>query len=215
MRALTIKILETGSLPQELQEKYGDYAAMFRNLLTGKNPHLSFESYAILEDKLPEKVASCDAWLITGSKHAVYERHAWIEGISEFIRQAYAADIPLIGICFGHQLIVQALGWRVQKSANGWGLGATRYPLSQRPTWMQTSSGVDAFTIQAFHQDQVITPPEHSEIIVGSEFCPYAALNIDNKALTFQGHPEFSATFNKTLFTNRRPLKTNNPPSLS
>lgn len=214
MRALTIKILETGSLPQELQEKHGDYAAMFRNLLTGNNPHLSFESYAILEDKLPEKVASCDAWLITGSKHAVYERHTWIEGISEFIRQAYAADIPLIGICFGHQLIVQALGGRVQKSANGWGLGASRYPLSQRPTWMQTSSGVDAFTIQAFHQDQVITPPQRSEIIAGSEFCPYAALNIDNKALTFQGHPEFSATFSKALLTNRRPLKTNNPTSL-
>ena len=214
MRALTIGILETGILPQELQEKHGDYPAMFRNLLTGNNPHLSFECYAILEGKLPEKVNSCDAWLITGSKHAVYEKHAWIESVSEFIRQAYTADIPLIGICFGHQLIVQALGGRVQKSANGWGLGATRYPLSQRPTWMQTSSEVDAFTIQAFHQDQVITPPQRSEIIAGSEFCPYAALNIDNKALTFQGHPEFSATFSKTLFTNRRPLKTNNPASL-
>lgn len=206
MQTLTLGILETGKLPEQLQTLYGNYPAMFAQLLGRSDNNLIFEHFDILNGDLPTSVSACDAWLVTGSKHGVYEDHCWIEPLSDFIRQAYHADVPSIGICFGHQLIVQALGGSVEKSTQGWGLGASSYQLSSSFANTRGINNVTEFTIQAFHQDQVTKIPPQSTVIASSEFCPYAALNIADKALTFQGHPEFSGAFSRALLSSRRDL---------
>ena len=63
----------------------------------------------------PEGIHDADGWLITGSRHGAYEDHPWIPPLEEFIRDAYAAQVPLVGICFGHQIIAQAMGGKVEK----------------------------------------------------------------------------------------------------
>lgn len=204
MRTLTIGILETGLPPEGYSEKYGSYPDMFRDLLSASDSQLAFNYFAVLDGEIPTDPSICDAWLITGSKFGVYEEHPWITPLSTLICQAYQADIPLVGICFGHQLIAQALGGKVVKSDKGWSLGVAEYQIHQPAEWMTQAE--KTFAIQAYHQDQVVELPDETQVLAGSEFCPYGALSIANKAITFQGHPEFSSTYIKALLTNRRDL---------
>ncbi len=204
MRTLTIGILETGIPPEGYKEIYGSYPDMFRDLLSASDSQLEFNYYQVLEGNIPSDPTNCDAWLITGSKFGVYEDHPWIPPLSELVRKAFDADIPMIGICFGHQLVVQALGGKVIKSDKGWSLGVSQYQITHKTPWMPNAD--DSFAIQAYHQDQVVELPENTQVIAGSEFCPYAALNIADKVITFQGHPEFSSTYIKALLINRRDM---------
>ncbi|MEM8698769.1 MAG: type 1 glutamine amidotransferase, partial [Pseudomonadota bacterium] len=103
----TIGILETGRLPDALLPRHGSYPDMFMRLLRGHG--FAFQSWPVLDGDFPPGVASCDGWLITGSRHGAYEGHAWIPPLEAFIREAVSAEIPMVGICFGHQIMAQAL----------------------------------------------------------------------------------------------------------
>lgn len=203
---LKIGLLETGLPPKELAH-YGSYPQMFEKLLSAADTDLSFESWAILSGQMPEDVHACDAWLITGSRFGVYENHDWLEPLIAFAQALHQENVPMIGICFGHQLIAQALGGRVEKSDKGWGVSVHRYNLidsDDRPHWMQGAG--DSFDIQCFHQDQIVQLPATADVLASSEFCPYAMLSYGNQALTFQGHPEFDAQYSQALIECRREL---------
>ena len=111
---MKIGILETGRPPEELDGTFGDYPGMFEDLLSGNG--LKVASYAVLDGDIPKRPDEADGWLITGSKYGVYEDHPWIAPLKAFIRDVYAADLPLVGICFGHQLIAEALGGKAENS---------------------------------------------------------------------------------------------------
>ena len=102
---MLIGILQTGQAPDVLIEKSGDYPDMFERLLAGYG--FAFRSFRVVDGEFPADVQACDGWLITGSRHGAYEDHAWIPPLEAFIRDAYAAHVPLVGICFGHQIIAQ------------------------------------------------------------------------------------------------------------
>lgn len=205
MQTITLGILETGLPPEQYQVQYGSYPDMFRHLLSDVDQKIDFKYFPILDGDIPTDPAECDAWLITGSKFGVYEDHPWIQPLSQLIQRAFAQDIPFIGICFGHQLIAQALGGKVIKSDKGWSLGVNQYRITQNMPWMENDE--TEFSIQAYHQDQVVQLPAETEVIAASDFCPYAALNFADKAISFQGHPEFSADYTEKLLSNRRDLK--------
>ena len=124
---MKIGILMTGHAVPELQERAGDYDAMFARLLAGHG--FEFETYNVVDEQYPSAPDACDGWLITGSKHGAYEDHPWIPPLEEFIRAVYASGRPMIGVCFGHQIIAQALGGKVIKYPGGWSVGRTEYDL--------------------------------------------------------------------------------------
>lgn len=192
--SMTIGILQTGRVAEALLSRHGDYPAMMQSMLSGNG--MSFRIYAVLDGEFPATPAECDGWLITGSRHAVYEPWPWIPRLEELIRNIVTTDRPLVGICFGHQIIAQALGGRVEKSARGWGVGPMSYDLGQGET----------VVINAWHQDQVIDPPPVARRIATSDFCPNAVLAYGNRSLTYQGHPEFSTGFMRDLLDLRRDL---------
>lgn len=200
--SMLIGILETGRPPEEFGGAYPDYPRAFELLLGDDAPDWQFRAYAALDGELPASVESCDAWLITGSKNAAYDEDPWIVVLEEFLRQAYYVKVPIVGICFGHQLLAQALGGKVEKSPKGWGVGVHDYQLKVSPKWL-----VDAprsFTIQAFHQDQVVELPIAASVVAGSAFCPYAMLAYEDRAMSFQGHPEFEHQYVTALLQSRR-----------
>jgi len=205
-KALKIGLLETGRPPEELQN-FADYPTKFERLLRGADDNLSFQRWAVLDDDIPDDVHACDAWLITGSRFGAYEDHSWIEPLMAFIRKTHQANVPLIGICFGHQIIAQALGGKVEKSDKGWGVSVHSYELldnNDKPKWLESDK--DSFDIQCFHQDQVVQLPATADVLASSDFCPYAMLSYGNQALTFQGHPEFSGDYGQALIDVRRDL---------
>src|SRR5690606_28642593 len=118
--------------------------------------------------------AGLEGIVITGSPAGVYEDHAWLAPLRGFIRQAYAAGTPMLGICFGHQIMADALGGEVRKSEKGWGLGRHAYKVRQRPAFL--AEAPENLAVACSHQDQVIVPPATAEVLLASEFAPNAGL---------------------------------------
>ena len=196
-RGLKIAVLQTGRAPDELKAEHGDYDAMCKALL-GLTP-AEAETFAILDHEFPHDPASFDLLLITGSRHGVYEDHAWIAPLEDLIRTAYGRGQKMIGICFGHQIIAQALGGRVEKSDKGLGVGLMDYDL-ERSDGSQTP-----VSLCAWHQDQIIEPPQGARTIAHSSFCEFAGLRYADRAITFQAHPEFSRAYVRDLIAQRTP----------
>jgi GMP synthase-like glutamine amidotransferase len=185
---MLIGILQTGLAPDALSD-LGDYPDMFARLLDGNG--FTFRTYRVLEGQFPAHVTDCDGWLITGSRHGAYEDHPWISPLEQFIRDSFAAHVPMVGICFGHQIIAQAMGGKVEKFAGGWAVGAQDYDF-----------GGTSLTLNAWHQDQVTQAPAGAKVVASNEFCANAALLYDH-AFTVQAHPEFRPEFIDGLMKTR------------
>ncbi len=187
---MLIGILQTGLAPEALAPAMGDYPDMFARLLEGHG--FTFRTYKVVEGEFPASVTECEGWLITGSRHGVYEDHPWIPPLEQFIRDSFAAHVPMVGICFGHQIIAQAMGGKVERYAGGWAVGATDYDF-----------GGEKMTLNAWHRDQVTKTPANAKVIATNDFCTNAALLYDDKALTVQAHPEFRPEFVDGLMKTR------------
>jgi len=187
---MKIGILQTGHVPEPLVAKHGTYPSMFEKLLEGSG--FEFETFVVVDNEFPESIHSCDGWLITGSRHGTYEDHDFIAPLENFIREAYAAGVPLAGICFGHQIMAQALGGKVEKYTGGWGLGRTKYKI-----------GIKDLELMAMHQDQVVEKPADAEVIASTDFCTYAGLSYKGKAISLQPHPEFTPEYTRDLIKMR------------
>lgn len=185
--AIKIGILQCGDHPDVVAKKHHSHGALFEKMFGGH--HLIFQTFRINHDEFPEGIDVCNGYIITGSPHGVYEDFAWIAPLEQWVRDCFAASIPVIGICFGHQLMAQALGGKVEKFAAGWSVGQVDY----------TSKDGKTVTLNAFHQDQVIEAPEGSEPILSSRFCQYAGLSYGKKGMSMQPHPEMNAEFIKDL----------------
>ena len=193
---MLIGILETGR-PVDTLKEHGSYPEMFERLLGPQSREFTFRTYAALDGEVPAEPHECDAWLITGSRHGAYERAPWMLATEELLRKAVKDDVPVVGICFGHQLLAQALGGKVVKSHKGWGFGLHDYALTEGPAANRT------MTVAALHQDQVVEVPEGGRVIGSSEFCPNAVIAYGDTALTFQPHPEFDVPFLRGLSEHR------------
>jgi GMP synthase-like glutamine amidotransferase len=189
---MKIGILQTGHAPDEVRGDLGDYADMFARLLGGHG--FDFVTFNVVDMAFPAGPDDADGWLITGSKHGAYEDHAWIPPLEGLIRAIHAAAKPLIGVCFGHQIIAQALGGKVEKYSGGWAVGPTTYDFDGGP-----------LTLNAWHQDQVTVLPPGARVLASNAFCAHAAMAINDTILTIQPHPEFSKSMLDGLITHRAP----------
>jgi GMP synthase-like glutamine amidotransferase len=197
---MQIAILETGAPPPALAERFGRYPDMFRALLGEKLVGPSYDVTAGAYPAAPERHA---AYLVTGSPAGVYEDLPWIEPLKGFLRSA-KGKAKLVGVCFGHQLMAEAFGGRVEKSAKGWGVGLHRYAAREPAGWMDGGFQGE-IAVPASHQDQVVALPPQATVIAGSAFCPYAMLAYrDQPAMSLQFHPEFEPAFAAALIEARR-----------
>ncbi|MBR1156733.1 type 1 glutamine amidotransferase [Bradyrhizobium sp. JYMT SZCCT0428] len=187
-----ITIIETGVISPANRARHGSFPQMFERLLGEADASASFATVRLADGEALPDSAGLEAILLTGSPAGVYDDLDWIAPLERFVRAAYAARIPMAGICFGHQLIAQALGGTVRKSEKGWGIGRHVYDVVP-------GNGVidgDRIAIPASHQDQVIAPPTGATTIFHSAFTPHAGLLYANGVtLSVQPHPEFTTAF--------------------
>lgn len=192
---MKIAVLETGVPPPPLGDEFGSYPEMFAELL---GPDFELETYDAQNGALPSSFSHA-AYLLTGSPAGVYEPLPWIAPLMEFIRTS--RDAKMIGVCFGHQVMAQALGGEVIKSPKGWAIGLNRYEVIHPQPW---TNGEREASIPASHQDQVVVQPPNTTVVAASDFTPFAALAwTDRPAISFQFHPEFSVGYAKALIEKR------------
>ena len=187
-----ITIVETGLVSPEHRAQHGSFPQMFERMINAADAAASFATVRLIDGEALPDPARLDAILITGSVAGVYDDLAWIAPLERFVRAAYGARTPMVGVCFGHQLIAQALGGTVRKSEKGWGIGRHVYDVLP-------GNGViegERLAIACSHQDQVVAPPAGAKTILRSAFTPHAGILYgNNSALSVQPHPEFTAAF--------------------
>ncbi|MEE4211722.1 MAG: hypothetical protein V2I43_20945, partial [Parvularcula sp.] len=134
---MRLLVAETGYPPAELGVNWPRYPAMFAHMLDEAGGGFAIEGVDVAAgERLPEPLAD-DALLVTGSPFGVYEDHAFIVPLEEDVRRFAEAGRPVVGICFGHQLVAQAFGAKVGKSERGWGVGVHTYELLGEAPWGQ------------------------------------------------------------------------------
>jgi GMP synthase-like glutamine amidotransferase len=200
---MRVTILETGRAPGRLSDDYPRYPDMFASLLSKADENLTFETIALVDGAPLPHPPACEAVLITGSPAGVYDSTPWMDPLRAFVRGAFEAKTPIVGVCFGHQIIADAMGGVVRKSEKGWGVGRHTYDIIRHRDWM--NGGGATISLSASHQDQVIEPPAGAATLASSKHTDHAMLAYDNApVISVQGHPEFSDRFVSALYSARR-----------
>lgn len=203
-------LLEVDRLDDDLAAEYGSYGQMFARFFDqlvneGAGDRLNYRFYQVQEGELPKRADECAAYLVTGSRAAVYDSTPWIAALQRWIRRFYAQGAKLLGICFGHQILAHSLGGRTVRHAGGWGVGVQKTTLRSNSGIEQRSTS-DSFSLLYSHRDQVIALPRGATLIASSTFCPYAAFRIGRQVLALQGHPEFTRAYLQCLLDRRRDI---------
>jgi GMP synthase-like glutamine amidotransferase len=200
---MKITILLVGETPAPMRPKFVRYTDQFQQMFGGTGLGFTFDTVSVLDGEPLPDPKGLEATVVTGSAKGVYDETDWMNPLRDFIRTAHGNNRPMVGICFGHQIIADALGGDVRKSDKGWGIGRHTYDVRLKPEFM--SDAGDKVAIDASHQDQVITAPADAKVFLSSEFTPNAGLIYDNgTTISMQPHPEFDRPFTEGLVELRR-----------
>lgn len=198
---MNIGLLECDHVLDKFRHLAGDYRDMFAALFAAGESSLTLRPFDVCNGELPDSPDDCDGWLCTGSRFSAYDDVAWIHELKGFVRRTAEARRPFVGICFGHQVLAEALGGKVAKAAQGWGVGAGEIEIIRPESWMQPPQ--TACRLQYMHQDQVQQLPEGAVVLGRSAHCPVAMFRIEDSLLGIQAHPEFTADYEAALLRDR------------
>jgi len=199
---LRIGLIQCGHVHPDLVPTLGDYPQLFADLLGPEGIELT--TFDVDHDQFPDDLSGFDGWVISGSASSAYEDLPWIHRTEELLRKLVADQAPMVAVCFGHQLLAQALGGRVAKSSDGWGAGMHRYEFVGDPLPWMSPAPEGGVRIIASHQDQVVELPEGAVVIARTGHCPIAAYTLGSSVFAIQPHPEFTAEVSRGLVERRR-----------
>ncbi|MBF0589420.1 MAG: hypothetical protein HQL53_09840 [Magnetococcales bacterium] len=198
---MKIGYLRVGFTPEALRDEYGEYLEMYTEMFRLFLPAVELHCYEVRDGEMPTDPAECDAWICCGSADSVYDDLPWIAPLKQFVRDLYEAGGRMVGICFGHQLIAEALGGKVDRAKSGWGIGIHEVRLSGARKWMTPFRS--KYNLLYSHQDQVVQLPKGANLLGSSDHCPNAIYTVDGRFLGIQGHPEFDRPYTKALILSR------------
>lgn len=165
---------------QSGQPRFGEVVAAW---VTRAVPEADLTIISVeLGEPLPD-VAAFDGYVLSGSDKGVYDDAPWMAPLRAFLVAARDAGKPLLGICFGHQIMADVFGGKAEKIGPP-EVGVRQFDL-----------GGQAVPAHVWHQDQVTKVPPGARVIAQADYCPVAGLAYDFPALSMQFHPEYSATY--------------------
>ena len=195
---MKIALLICDRVNDDLLHIQGDYPEMFFALF----PTLKFEVFRVSEGHFPKDVNDFDAYMVNGSKYSVYEEMDWIIRLKDFVRDIYKYEKKYVGVCFGHQLLAEALGGKVAKTENGWCVGVHEFDILQQEKWMRPFQANIQLLMMC--QDQVHLLPKESTVLATSKNCPVGMFRVGENMLGVQAHPEYSKAYDKALMELRQ-----------
>ncbi|OGA95695.1 MAG: amidotransferase [Betaproteobacteria bacterium RIFCSPLOWO2_12_FULL_66_14] len=198
---MNVGLLECDHVDERFRHLAGGYREMFEALLRPHLPDLQFSYFDVCHGELPPAIDACDAYICTGSRASVYDQLEWIEQLKTFVRRLGEARQPYVGICFGHQVLAEALGGKVARSGKGWGIGVHDMTVVKREAWM--APPLELCRIQYMHADQVVELPPQAVLLGNGEHCEVAMFRVGETLLGIEGHPEFPAAYSEALIRDR------------
>lgn len=185
---MKIALLKMGSTMPSVKAQYGDYEDWFATALD-----ISTESLVVLDAHAPTPLPQSlkfDGLIISGSAFSVYDRAPWSERASTWIKGHVQAETPILGVCYGHQLLAQQRGASVALSPGGREIGVC--PIQRTQTDPIFDGLDDDFSVIQTHSDAVLSPVEGAEIIAQSPQASNQAMRIGPNIRTLQWHPEMT-----------------------
>ena len=201
---MKIGLLACDFVNPEFLEISGTIPQMFADLISQTKIDADWKVYQVWEGEIPSSTDECEAWFISGSRKSIYEEEDWIKYFGEVVTNLHADKRKTVGICFGHQIIAQALGGEVQCSDRGWGIGVKEIEMTTQEPWMQSS--LKKVKMLFTHQDQVEKLPPGARLLGSAEHCPHAIFAMGNHILAFQSHPEYSRAYLRALIQSREAI---------
>lgn len=201
---MKVGLLECDHVSERFRHLSGDYADMFASLLASSAPEVELVRYDVRHAHLPEGPDECEAYLCTGSRFSAYDTDDWITSLKDLVRAVHAAQRPFVGICFGHQILAEALGGTVERAEGGWGVGVHEVEITEAEPWMAPTAA--RCRLQFMHQDQVVRLPPGAQVVGRADHCPVAMMTVGPTTVGIQPHPEFTVAYAMALLTARAEL---------
>ena len=207
---MKICVLKCDNAPDKTIEKFGDYDKIYNTFLNIDNETktITFECH---KNKFPQKElinknSEINGFIITGSKHSSYDNFEWIKRLKNLIIDIDNLKLKMVGICFGHQIIADALGGKVIINPNGWNIGVHKIYINKnyKKKLDKLFDYNDVLYMQYIHKDIVSDVGKSNlEIFAYSNKIKNMGMIKKNHILTFQGHPEYLPDMVKNLYMQR------------
>lgn len=187
-----ILIVKTGGAARRVREAHGDFDEMILSA-SGLKDHEARVVAVYQGEVLPEPEAVSGV-IITGSPAMVTDREPWSTRLEEWVLKAHHSGVPVLGICYGHQLLGQAFGGSVGYHPDGMELGMVRItvePAGQQDRLFGMLPG--SFQANVIHSQTVLQLPQGAVRLAGNPYEPNHGFRIGETTWGVQFHPEFSA----------------------
>jgi len=207
---LNIAILNCSSPFRQL-DHHGSAADIIENWLAPQFLEAVFTEVNIAAGEDFPDLNLFDGIIVSGSEKGVYDECEWMEPLKIYLRSLKEAQVPIFGICFGHQVMAEAFGGKAEKADYGFVVGSREYTTVytsdfKKPGAIGTGSkstgsknadskntgSKNTYSAYAMHKDQVVQVPDTATVTASASYCPVAALSYNFPARSVQFHPEFN-----------------------